>query len=384
MGRDIQRVGDAPPHGAGGVMAEQDLDRNEAATPYKLQQARKRGQVSKSPDVVSAVVFTTAMLFLASQGWTVWQAQFRIDRVLLSQAGQLTSSTALGDLVGRLLLSTMTMALPFLITLMLAAIVGNLMQTGLIFSADPIKPDWSRINPVSGFKKLFTLRVLFNGVRACLKLGLLSAVAWFALKSVLPQFYYLAGLSALGILRTLLDDFASLGLKMALMLGFVALLDMLYTRREFAKNMRMSKRELKDEFRQREGDPRIRSRLRELRREMLKRSRAVQNTQHADVLITNPTHVAVALRYVHGQMESPQLVAKGAGVLAAAMRKVAARHNIPVVQNPPLARRLFHDLHVDQSVPPELYAQVARIIVWVFAMRDARRRGTASQQGAPA
>ncbi|PCE23720.1 type III secretion protein [Paraburkholderia acidicola] len=365
-------------------MAEQDLDRNEAATPYKLQQARKRGQVSKSPDVVSAVVFTTAMLFLASQGWTVWQAQFRIDRVLLSQAGQLTSSTALGDLVGRLLLSTMTMALPFLITLMLAAIVGNLMQTGLIFSADPIKPDWSRINPVSGFKKLFTLRVLFNGVRACLKLGLLSAVAWFALKSVLPQFYYLAGLSALGILRTLLDDFASLGLKMALMLGFVALLDMLYTRREFAKNMRMSKRELKDEFRQREGDPRIRSRLRELRREMLKRSRAVQNTQHADVLITNPTHVAVALRYVHGQMESPQLVAKGAGVLAAAMRKVAARHNIPVVQNPPLARRLFHDLHVDQSVPPELYAQVARIIVWVFAMRDARRRGTASQQGAPA
>lgn len=364
-------------------MAEQDLDRNEAATAYKLQQARKRGKVSKSTDVVSAVVFTAAMLFLTWQGWAVWRAQFRIDRMLLAQAANpALSPVVLSELLGQLLQKTLLMAVPFLATLVLAAIVGNVMQTGAVLSLDPIKPDWSRINPVSGFKKMFTLRLLFNGLRACLKLALLTSVAYFALKSLLPQFFYLSELPALGMVRTLLDDFASLGLKMALMLAFVGLLDLLYSRREFAKQMRMSRREVKDEFKQREGDPRIRSRLRELRREMLKRSQALRNTRHADVIITNPTHVAVALRYAHGQMESPQLIAKGAGVLAAAMRKIAARHNIPVVQNPPLARQLFHDLQVTQSVPPELYAQVARIIVWVFAMRDARRQRFPAQDGA--
>jgi flagellar biosynthetic protein FlhB len=151
----------------------------------------------------------------------------------------------------------------------------------------------------------------------------------------------------------------------------VALLDLIFMRRQFAKQMRMSKRELKEEIRHREGDPRIRARMRELRREMLKRSLALRNTRKADVLITNPTHVAVALRYVHGQMAAPQLVAKGAGLLAAGMRRIAARHRIPVVQNPSLARQLFKDLQVDETVPPDLYAPVARIIAWVFAARDA-------------
>jgi flagellar biosynthetic protein FlhB len=141
--------------------------------------------------------------------------------------------------------------------------------------------------------------------------------------------------------------------------------------------MRMSRRDVKDEHKNREGDPRIRYRLRELRREALRRSVAARKTSTADVLLTNPTHVAVALRYVHGEMSSPQLVAKGAGVLAAGMRKIAARHRIPVVQNPPLARQLFRELEVDQHVPPELYSQVARILVWVFAMRDAQRAGAA-------
>jgi flagellar biosynthetic protein FlhB len=181
--------------------------------------------------------------------------------------------------------------------------------------------------------------------------------------------------------RTLLDDLASLGLKIALILWLVAALDALYTRREFATQMRMSHRELRDEVKHREGDPRIRARLRELRRELLKRSLALRATRKADVLVTNPTHLAVALRYAHGEMESPRLLAKGAGRLAAGMRRVAARHAIPVVQNAPVARALFRDVAVDGAVPPELYGPVARILVWVFAMRDARRGGAAAARG---
>jgi flagellar biosynthesis protein FlhB len=175
-----------------------------------------------------------------------------------------------------------------------------------------------------------------------------------------------------GLMRALLDELSSLGLKLALVLWLIALLDLFYIRRSFAKKMRMSSTEFKDEIKQRDGDPRIRSRLRELRREMRKRTGALGNTRKADVLITNPTHVAVALRYEHGKMAAPELVAKGAGVLAAAMRAIAARHGIPVVQSPSLARRLFRELDVERPLPPQYFAEVARIVVWVLAMKRAR------------
>lgn len=356
-------------------MAEQDLDRNEAATPYKLQKAREKGQVAKSADAISAVVFIAAVVYLNWHGWDLLQKQLRLDQALLLRVGSMrVESGNVSPLIAQMLQGAIGLLAPFFATLMLTAIIGNLVQTGFILSADPVKPDFQRINPVTGLKKLFSMRTLFDTARACLKLALLLFVAWVALKGLLPQFYGLASSSPAGHARLLLDDLASLGLKMALALGLIALLDLLYTRHEFAKKMRMSKRDVTDEAKHRDGDPRIRARMRELRREMAKRSQAVGQTRNADVLITNPTHVAVALRYVHGEMDSPELLAKGTGRVAAAMRRIAAQHRIPVVQNPSLARRLFRELPVGRSVPPELYAQVARIVVWVFAMRE-RQQG---------
>lgn len=361
-------------------MAEADLDRNEAATPYKLQKARERGQVSKSPDVVSATVFGVSMVFFAWYGWKTWLSLIQFARVLMMQAGRLDGSgAALWALVAHATLGGMSMLAPFFVTLLIAAVVANILQTGPVLSADPLKADWNRLNPATGFKRLFSLRTLFDAGRAVIKPLLLCLVTYHALKSLLPQFYHLSGLAPLSFVRTLVDDIVSLGLKIAMMLAVIALADLIYTRREFSKKMRMSRRDVKDEFRMREGDPRIRSRLRELRRETLKRSQSLRNTRDADVLITNPTHVAVALRYEHGKMQAPQMVAKGAGVFAAVMRSIAARHRVPIVQNPALARQLFLRLEVDQSVPPELYAQVARIIVWIFAMRKSGRTAGVSE-----
>lgn len=359
-------------------MAEQDLDRNQAATPYKLQRARERGQTAKSTDVVGALVFAVAVVYLSWQGMEAVTTQFRFDMSLLVQAGRMDAEASLWPLIDRALRMTLGLVAPFLGTVMVAAVVGNMMQTGPILSLDPVKADFNRINPVNGLKKLFSMRVLFDAARALVKLGLLGLIAFLGLKAMTGQFYALASLSPMGSLRMLLDDVSGLGLKMALILGLIALIDLMYTRRAFAKQMRMSQRELKDEHKQREGDPRIRARMRELRREMMKRSQALRQTRNADVLITNPTHLAVALKYEHGRMVSPQLLAKGSGKLAAAMREVAARHRIPVVQNPPLARRIFRELPVDHPVPPELYAQVARIIVWVFAMRERQQYGSAA------
>jgi len=361
-------------------MAEQELDRNQAATPYKLEKARERGQVARSHDLVLAVVFTAAMVFLSWHGWQSWQRLFRLDHALLAQAARVDGSPpVLWALTERMVREALLLAAPFLGTLLLAAVAGNLLQSGPVFSVEPLKPDWSRVSPVAGLKRLLSLRTLFHGLRTVLKLALLGAAVWLSLRSLAPRFVSLASASAPQAVRALLDAVGTLGLEMALMLGLIAALDLLYTRREFAKQMRMSHRELKEEVRHREGDPRIRSRLRELRRELLKRSRALQKTRGADVLVTNPTHFAVALRYVHGEMASPQVVAKGAGGLAAAMRRVAARHAVPVVQNPTLARALFREVEVDGSVPPDLYAAVARIVVWVMAMkRRAVARGGGS------
>ncbi|MDQ0069720.1 flagellar biosynthetic protein FlhB [Variovorax boronicumulans] len=364
-------------------MAEQDLDRNEAATPYKLQKARERGQTAKSTDVVAAVVFAVAVVYLNWRGFGAVSNQFRFDQALLIHAGRMdVSGVGLWPMIDRALRAALMLSAPFFATVMLAAVIGNMMQTGPILSFEPVKMDFDRINPVNGLKKLFSMRVLFDTARALIKLTLLTLVAVLGLKALTSQFYALASLSAVGYLHILLDDLASIGLKMALVLGLIALLDLMYTRREFAKKMRMSQRELKDEAKHREGDPRIRARLRELRRDMLKRSLALRQTRNADVVITNPTHIAVALKYEHGRMASPQLLAKGAGHMAAAMREIAARHRIPVVQNPALARRIYKELPVDHPVPPELYAQVARIIVWVFAMREQQQQRGRAATGA--
>jgi flagellar biosynthetic protein FlhB len=355
-------------------MAEQDLDRNHAATPHKLKRARERGQTAKSTDLVSVIVFSVAVVYMTWQGFDAVSTQFRLELALLLHAGRMDPSGAtLWPMIDHALRSTIMLMAPFFGTVMLAAAVGNLLQTGPMLSFEPLKADFDRINPVNGLKRLFSMRVLFDAARALVKVALLSLVAFLGLEALTGQFYALPSLSPVGYLRMLLNDLSSLGLKMALILGLIALVDLMYTRHAFAKKMRMSQRELKDETKQREGDPRIRARMRDLRREMLKRSQALRQTRNADVLITNPTHLAVALKYEHGRMASPQLLAKGAGHLAAAMRDIAARHRIPVVQNPPLARSLFRDLPVDHPVPPELYAQVARIIVWVFAMREKNR-----------
>jgi flagellar biosynthetic protein FlhB len=266
---------------------------------------------------------------------------------------------------------------PLFLALLVAAVVGCVVQTGVVFSLEPLRPDFTRLHPAQGFRRMFSLRTLFDAARACMKLVLLTTVAWLALRNLLPGFAAISAVPPSGFVPVLLADAGALAWKMALALVVVALMDLVFTRREFTRRMRMSRRELKDEYRNREGDPRIRGRLRELRREMLRRSQSLKNTRDADVVLTNPTHFAVALRYVHGEMPAPRVVAKGAGQLAAAMREIAGRHRVVVVQNPPLARRLFREAALDEFIPASFHAEVARIIVWVLAARQQNARTTA-------
>jgi flagellar biosynthesis protein FlhB len=362
------------------MSGEQDLDKNAEATPYKLEKAKDKGQVAKSAEVVSFTVFAVAVVYGSWLGVDKILSQFRFDLALLGQALAMPpSESGTWYLVEQMLLSTAMIVAPFLAVLMVAAVLANVVQTGMVLSFEPLKMDLQRINPVSGLKRVMSMRTLFDALRAVIKLVALTVVAYTVLRGMADEhFHSIGALTAPGFLKLMVSDIASLCFKLLLALLAIAALDLLYTRYEFGKKMRMSQRELKDEHKNREGDPRIKARMRELREERLQRSKALRNTQGADVLITNPTHVAIALKYEHGAMHSPLMLAKGKEKLAAAMRDVAYQHQIPIVHSPALARRLFAEMAVDQHVPPDLYAPVARIIVWIFAMRDARHGARAA------
>jgi len=254
-----------------------------------------------------------------------------------------------------------------------------------VFSTEPLKPDWNRLNPAAGFKRLLSLKLLFETGKSVLKLLALVAVAWVAVRLLLPGVAAYQALPVRGFLAGLLDAAGGLAARLCAVLALFALIDVVYARWDYARTLRMSRREMTDELKHRDGDPRIKARLRELRLEFLRRTRAAAQVPQADLLLTNPTRIAVALRYRHGESPAPQVIAKGAGGLARRMREIAHRANVPVVQSPALARALFKEVAQDAYVPERWYPQVAKILVWLQTAKAARaRRDAATSPGAAA
>jgi flagellar biosynthesis protein FlhB len=352
-------------------MEEQDNDRSEQATPHKLQEARKKGSVSKSADFTATAILAGLMITIYGSGWDSLRQTLRAQQLLLSNSQQRQWDVDyVTAWLSEVFISVLVPLGPLFLTLTIVAILINLVQTGPIFSFHPLTPDLDRINPASGFKRLFSIRTPYEAAKSITKLIILTWVTYFTIRNEIPGLMTLSGADPKGYARVLIGLSGSLLVRLILVLFLLSCLDLAFTRWEFAKRMRMSLRDIKDESKNREGDPRIRSRIRELRQEMLKRSRSMQNLPNADVLITNPTHLAVALNYNHGHSGAPKVVAKGAGDLAAKMREIAFTHQIPIIQNKLLARTLFREVENDGYVPEKLYPQIAKIMVWVYAMKN--------------
>lgn len=355
-------------------MAEQDTDRSEAATPHKLDDARKKGTVAKSNDfTVMAMLATLAVSMYAIAPEAMRQLLRMQQQVLARPSIGVWSVDAIAAWMAQLLLTMLAILGPLFLGLAVVAVVVNLFQTGPIFSAHPLVPDLSRINPAMGLKRLFSMRTLFESVKSVVKLVVLAVLGYMVVRDAVPGLMGLSMVDPKAYMFLLIALAGNLLLKLVLALLVIGVLDLVFTRWEFSKRMRMSKRDVRDESKNREGDPRVRSRIRELRKEMLKRSKSAANVPSADVLITNPTHLAVALSYRHGKSGAPQVVAKGAGELARQMRQLAAKHQIPVVQNKALARALFREVDYNGFIPEKMYPQIAKIMVWVYALREARR-----------
>jgi flagellar biosynthetic protein FlhB len=355
-------------------MAEQDADLSESATPYKLEEARKKGSVAKSNDFTAMAMMAALTVSLYSIGWTGLRQLLHMQRRILARPLRADLGVdAVAGWMGDLAIGMLTIMAPFLMTLVVVAVVVNLFQTGPVFSFHPLIPDLKRISPGTGLKRIFSMRTVFETVKSLIKLAVLGALMYFVVRDAIPGMVALTTVDAKAYAQPLIGLAAAMMVKLVLALVVIGVLDLVFTRMEFAKKMRMSKRDVRDESKNREGDPRIRSRIRELRQEVLKRSKSAANVPKADVLITNPTRIAVALSYRHGESGAPKVIAKGAGALARQMRETARRHNIPVVQNKPLARALFREVDYESYVPEKWYPQVAKIMVWVYSMRNSKR-----------
>jgi len=364
-------------------MAGQDQDNSQPATPHKLKEAKKRGQVAKSTEATFAAVMGALVVVCFALGPSIAKQELLIAQNVFNSAGRADWAS---DHTMHWLLqvtgSTVKAFAPLLLAIICVVIVATIAQIGGVFSFEPLKPDFTKLNPATGFKRLFSLRALYDALRSAVKLAILVSVVWLSIKQLIPSLFNLSYIDPHAYASIVLSAVPPLLFKLFLVFLFIGLIDVIYTQWDYSKKMRMSHRDITDEHKQREGDPRIRRRLRELREELLKQARTLRKLPEADVLITNPTHIAVALSYRHGEMPAPKLLAKGSGKLAARMREAARLHHIPVVENPPLARELFETTESDQYVPEELYPRVAKILIWIYAMRNARNHAS-TNNGAP-
>lgn len=346
------------------VVADQDQDKSEKATPFKLEEARKKGQVPKSMDTNSWVVVLIAYGVFAALGISMINGLLYVSQFLFSQSAAIDISV---NNMTHLMIQTVSYGLGSIWPLWLALVVITclimLFQTGPIFSFFPVKPDIKRLSPIAGFKRLFSLRLLFESFKTFLKLLILIAVIWFCIIKQIPESIIMLDMGVEKVLNFLINQ--SQWLFICLVLSFIpiVLLDFVFSRRDFAKKMKMSKREVKDENKRRDGDPLIKNKRRQLQQELSSQLGSMGNLPKADIVITNPTHISVALKYDANTMSAPVVLAKGSGEYAFQIRKVARKNNVVVFENKPLARKLYRKVKVNEMIPPELFPAVAQIYI---------------------
>jgi flagellar biosynthetic protein FlhB len=343
-------------------MAQADQDKTEKPTPHRLEEARKRGEVAKSAEVTGVVVMIAFAAVMALSAADVAHAIADATRGMLQLAGGRPSlDGGFVRFAGALYAPVAQSLLPLVLGLVIAAVLGNVLQTGLMVTTHPLKPDFKRLNPMQVVKRIFSFRTVWEFGKLIAKLAALAGVcALFVWKA-----RALAEAAALTLpqrsAELVLSAFSKTSVYVLLVLALAALTDLLFTRREYMRKMRMSRRELKDEVKRRDGDPAVKSKQKQQIRDLLKKTRAVASVKDADVVLTNPTHVAVALRYRPGETLAPVVLAKGAGYLCRYIKTQAARHGVPVMRVPALARALYRECDIDTMVPEAHYRQLGPV-----------------------
>ena len=346
-------------------MAEDREQRTEDPTPKRLADARKKGNIPRSTDVSSAaVLFTGAILLL----WE-WKsiAQILRDRMVQNLGTLPTEDLTVSALkvMGLGILRDLAFAIgPIALGVMLAGIVANYAQVGVLFSGEPLKPTFDKLNPLSGFKRIFSLRGGVETLKGILKIVIVGYFGYQVVHERYTRIVTAMRLDHYHLGKLLGDTIWTIAWRSLLALAILGLADYAYQRWEWFRNLKMTKQEVKDEAKQQEGSPEVKGEIRRRQRQAARR-RMMQAVPKASVVVTNPTHYAVALRYDRETMEVPLVVAKGADLVAKRIRDIAREAQVPIVENKPVAQALFKQVEVGDEIPPDLYAVVAEILVAV-------------------
>lgn len=359
-------------------MAENQQDRaredlTEEASPYRIEEYRRKGMVSQSRELsgLLALLATGVVAYAISPKIGVQLAEFmrEVFRTDLSARADLGSGTMARQYLERALYLIGALGLPICLAGFVFGVIGSFSQIGPIFTFEPLTPDFKKINPLAGFQRLLSVRQGIESLRLVLKTAVVLVAAYYLVRAEVFSAPAHLGAEA----GTLLGVYGSVASKLFLSLFSIvlvfAVLDFVLQRMEYSKSIRMTKQEAKQEHKEREGDPQIKARIRAVQREVARR-RMMQAVKKANVIVTNPTHIAIALQYDKDSMFAPKVVAKGADHLAQRIKKVAAEAGVPLVENVPLARTLYKSVKINQYIPRTLYQAVAEVLAYVYRLRN--------------
>lgn len=350
-------------------MAEHGGDKSFEATPHRRQEAREKGQVAFSQDLGSAALLMLGAFLLMMMGGAVIEFCAKLMRQQLGEVAELHASqgTMMGEWL-RIATSLSIVLLPILGLIMLGGILSSVLQVGFLWLPDRLAPDISRINPASGLKRIFSLsgtaRLGFGLVKVLVVSAVAVAVLWMRWDEVLRS----SSLEAGPLAKFLIGISLNIVLWIALALLILAILDYGLQRWKYEQDLRMTHQEIRDEMKNVQGDPQIVARRRAIHRQMVL-NRISSSVPKADVVVTNPTELAVAIQYDPQEMAAPVVVAKGAGVLAQRIRRLALENNIPVVERKPLAQLLYKEVDINKPIPTESYAAVAEVLAYVYQLQ---------------
>ncbi len=344
-------------------------ERTERATPRRRQEARRQGQVARSADLTSALGLLAAGLFLPWYGSYAFRqvsrylegAFTRLPREELTTAGLAQLGWEAGAVFFHI-------TLPLLGLMLLVGVGSTLAQAGVVFAPAALKPDLKRIDPIAGFQRILSRRGAFETAKAVVKIIVIGAVTYPLVRADLALFASLTGADPLAIGQAIGGSIRELGLRAGAAFLALSLLDYGFQRWDLEQRLRMTRQEVKDELKQTEGDPEVKARIRRLQRQYAQR-RMMAEVPKATAVLTNPTHLAVAIRYEARSMRAPVVVAKGAGHLAERIKAVARQHAVPVLEHRVLAQSLYRTVEVGQEIPVTLYEAVADVIAYVYRLR---------------
>ncbi len=352
-------------------MAENDdnQDRTEQATSKRREDAREKGQVARSQEVVSVGILIAGLIFFYFGSTEFLNKIMNIMRSILRDAAVVElTPVSIEQIFSSYIYQGFGLMFPLLMAAVIAAFLGNVLQFGFMITSKSIEPKFDKISPAKGFKRLFSIRSFVELFKGIFKVTVIGAVVYLIIRNEFDNLMPLADQSVWGMLSYIGGVCFKILLATTVMLVFMAVLDYVYQRWEYEKSLRMTKQEIRDEYKNTEGDPMIKARIRRIQREM-SRKRMMAEVPKADVVITNPTHLAIAIRYNPASMQAPVVVAKGADVIAEKIRQIAKENDVPLVENKPLAQVLYKIVKVNASVPESVYKAVAEVLAFVYEQK---------------